>query len=63
MTPGLWLVIFEKVLMPELAHWLANRRAQGLPFPTKDEIVSELDAKAVTIINAGEAFLRAKGAL
>ena len=63
MNPALILLLFEKVLIPELAHWLANRRAAGQPFPTKDEILTELDAKAVTILNAGDAFLQSKGAL
>ena len=61
MNPALILILFEKVLVPELAHWLAARRAQNLPLPTKEEILAKLDADAITIINAGEAFLQSKG--
>lgn len=62
MPPALIQALFQHVLLPELSRWLA-RRGSDAPFPTKDELLAELDKNATTVINAGEDFLRSKGAL
>lgn len=63
MNPALILILFEKVLMPELLHWMERRRQADQPLPTKDEILAKLNTDANTIVAAGEEFLRSKGAL
>lgn len=63
MNPAIVQAIFLQILIPELGRWLSRRGTSGEPLPTKEEILAKLDADATTIINAGEDFLRSKGAL
>lgn len=57
------VVLFEKIIIPELALLLARRQAAGQPPPSKDEILANMNEIANRYEDAGEAFLRSKGAL
>ncbi len=56
------LLLFTHVIVPELGKWLASR-APGTPPATKDEILTWLRTEGAKYLEAGEAFLREKGAL
>lgn len=63
MTPSIIQAIFANIVLPEIADWLTTRRAGNQAPPTKDELLAEMNTRADAILTAGEAFLRAKGAL
>jgi hypothetical protein len=61
MTPALWIALFQQIVIPEVASWMSSR-ATGAPAPTADQILAQMNAIAQPIVDAGEAFLKSKGA-
>jgi len=60
MNPMLINIIMQHIVIPELAAWLAQRRASGQPMPTRDDILDHMGQTANLVIEAGEAFLASK---